>query len=258
MVKSNATLAGDLVTTDCPVAASAAHVGGPVQVLLSQDQPILLIIEANDEHDKVVSEINLFKKQYPRGRVVVLAERSRPNHLVSAYRAGANAYFTKEMSCGAFIKILELIMLGETIVPPEIFAFLCDGQGRPEQTPVVPGAHAPPSGIETDLSPPTIATDALQSLGTDAVPRLSGREKCILRYLIEGYSNKAIARRIKVAEATVKVHVKAILRKIRVSNRTQAAIWAVHNGSFVWSTGADVPLIGVNGHADIGASASGL
>jgi two-component system nitrate/nitrite response regulator NarL len=49
--------------------------------------------------------------------------------------------------------------------------------------------------------------------------------------LIEGDSNKSIARKIDIAEATVKVHVKAILRKIRVQNRTQAAIWGMKNGS---------------------------
>ena len=56
------------------------------------------------------------------------------------------------------------------------------------------------------------------------------REKSILRYLIEGDSNKSIARKIDITEATVKVHVKAILRKIRVHNRTQAAIWGMNNG----------------------------
>src|SRR5258708_11662039 len=62
-------------------------------------------------------------------------------------------------------------------------------------------------------------------------PQLSTREKSILRCLIEGDSNKCIARKINIAEATVKVHVKAILRKIRVHNRTQAAIWGMNNGS---------------------------
>jgi two-component system nitrate/nitrite response regulator NarL len=57
------------------------------------------------------------------------------------------------------------------------------------------------------------------------------REKSILRCLIEGHSNKCIARKIDIAEATVKVHVKAILRKIRVQNRTQAAIWGMNNAS---------------------------
>ncbi|XSC41943.1 response regulator transcription factor [Bradyrhizobium sp. RDT10] len=56
-------------------------------------------------------------------------------------------------------------------------------------------------------------------------PRLSPRERSIMRCLIEGDSNKCIARKIEIAEATVKVHIKAILRKIHVQNRTQAAIW---------------------------------
>ena len=71
---------------------------------------------------------------------------------------------------------------------------------------------------------------------TRSQPRLSPREKIILRCLIEGNSNKCIARKIEIAEATVKVHVKAILRKIRVQNRTQAAIWAMNNGSLTQAT----------------------
>ena len=64
----------------------------------------------------------------------------------------------------------------------------------------------------------------------DAIaPPLSPREKSILRCLVNGDSNKCIARKIDITEATVKVHVKAILRKIRVQNRTQAAIWGMNN-----------------------------
>ena len=55
---------------------------------------------------------------------------------------------------------------------------------------------------------------------------LSARETVILRCLMQGDSNKLIARRFDITEATVKVHVKAILRKIHAKNRTQAAIWA--------------------------------
>jgi two-component system nitrate/nitrite response regulator NarL len=58
---------------------------------------------------------------------------------------------------------------------------------------------------------------------------LSPREKEILSYLVAGDSNKAIARCLAITEATVKVHLKSVLRKIRVENRTQAAIWALSN-----------------------------
>jgi len=56
--------------------------------------------------------------------------------------------------------------------------------------------------------------------------RLSDRETQILRLLTTGASNKLIARELGLAEATVKVHIKAILRKARAENRTQAAMWA--------------------------------
>ena len=59
---------------------------------------------------------------------------------------------------------------------------------------------------------------------------LSEREEQILRSLVKGHSNKVIARTCTCTEATVKVHMKSILRKIRAANRTQAAIWAVAQG----------------------------
>jgi DNA-binding CsgD family transcriptional regulator len=61
------------------------------------------------------------------------------------------------------------------------------------------------------------------------IPQLSAREKCIPQCLREGDANKVIAREVDIPEATVKVHVKSILRKIGVHNRTQAAIWAMNH-----------------------------
>jgi two-component system nitrate/nitrite response regulator NarL len=52
----------------------------------------------------------------------------------------------------------------------------------------------------------------------------------ILRCLLNGDSNKMIANHLNITEATVKVHLKSLLRKINASNRTQAAIWALNNG----------------------------
>ena len=59
---------------------------------------------------------------------------------------------------------------------------------------------------------------------------LSERKEQILKDLVKGLPNKIIARKLDIAEATVKVHMKSLLRKIRVANRTQAAIWALENG----------------------------
>jgi two-component system nitrate/nitrite response regulator NarL len=68
---------------------------------------------------------------------------------------------------------------------------------------------------------PTNASSAAETAN-----RLSTREAQILRHLTQGASNKLIARELGLAEATIKVHLKAILRKAKVANRTQAAMWA--------------------------------
>ena len=65
---------------------------------------------------------------------------------------------------------------------------------------------------------------------TAAIPALSERERQIIDGLMKGESNKTIARAFGIAEATVKVHMKSILRKIQVANRTQAAVWALEHG----------------------------
>jgi two-component system, NarL family, nitrate/nitrite response regulator NarL len=68
------------------------------------------------------------------------------------------------------------------------------------------------------------------SLGTNGHTLLSQRESQILISVAKGGSNKAIARLYNLSEATVKVHLKAILRKTKTHNRTQAAIWAIEQG----------------------------
>lgn len=61
-------------------------------------------------------------------------------------------------------------------------------------------------------------------------PNLSSREIEVLMSLSRGNSNKEIARKLEISDATVKVHVKAILRKLRIKNRTEAALWATSAG----------------------------
>ncbi len=260
MVPLREGVARALIATDFRIVASTSSAGDPAQILVAQDQPILLIIDASREQDEVISQIKLFRKQYPQGRVAVLADRYQRDELISAYRAGANACFTKAMSCGAFLRTIELVMLGETILPPELLPFMHDRDDWHDHAPpVVHAAGAPPRhGIEDAPPPLGLGTEALRVLGTDTTPRLSAREKCILRCIAEGCSNKSIARRIDIAEATVKVHVKAILRKIRVSNRTQAAIWAVNNSSLVWSVGPEASAADNIGHSANGSRESCL
>jgi two-component system nitrate/nitrite response regulator NarL len=231
-----------LSAADFRILASACCVDDIVLPAPSQAQSILLIIDVSDDFDAAVAQIEFFKEQYPFARVAVLAHHHQLAEMISAFRAGANAYFVK-VAADTFIKSLELVMLGETIVPSAILALMLDqrrdGDGN--------GGNGHDDGHydarrrdygedechdEAEVGKKEI--DAQASLATEIryAPRLSDRQRTILGCLLEGDSNKTIARKMAIAEATVKVHVKAILRKIRVHNRTQAAIWAMNNSLF--------------------------
>jgi len=88
-----------------------------------------------------------------------------------------------------------------------------------------------------EAQPPESEEEARRSV------QLSGREAAIMRALVQGASNKVIAFRLNITEATVKVHVKGILRKIQVKNRTQAAIWALHHQALPRSEHREVALV---------------
>ncbi len=193
---------------------------------LQQHQPLFIVVHTGDDFYAAVEQIEIFRDQHPGGRIAIVADHYRLSELVSAFRAGANGYFVDVMTCDAFIKSMELMMMGETIFPPAFLSFVLDPEGN-RLGEAVPGGKNNQAILVT-------TEDAL-------APQLSPREKSILRCLIEGGSNKCIARKIDIAEATVKVHVKAILRKIRVQNRTQAAIWGINNGSLTRPVNSSLP-----------------
>ena len=119
-------LARILSAADFRILASASGVDDPVLSSLPQEQPILLIIDVSDDFDAALAQIVTFKHRYPAGRVAVLAHQHQLTHMVSAFRLGANAYMVKVTTCDTFIKSLELVMLGVTLLPPEILTFISD------------------------------------------------------------------------------------------------------------------------------------
>jgi two-component system nitrate/nitrite response regulator NarL len=194
---------------------------------LQSHQPLFLVVHTGDDFEAAVEQIELLRDQHPGGRIAIVADHYRLGDLVSAFRAGADGYFVDIMTCDVFIKSVELVVMGETIFPPAFLSFVLGPDG--EQL------------AETVLLDEK--NEAILFTTEDTLtPQLSPREKSILRCLIEGDSNKCIARKIDIAEATVKVHVKAILRKIRVQNRTQAAIWGMNNGSLTRPANDSSPL----------------
>ena len=199
--------------------SSADDLPGRVQA----DHPLFVIVHTGDEFDFVAGQIEFFRDSYPDGRIAIVADHYRPDELVSAFRIGANGCFVGVMTCDVFVRSLELVVMGETVLPPAFLSYVFAPED-PQLSDDSPAESADKTILVTDIDGPA--------------PQLSPREKLILRCLIEGDSNKSIARKMDIAEATVKVHVKAILRKIRVHNRTQAAIWGVNNG---WLSGTIAP-----------------
>ena len=187
--------------------------------------------------DGCVSSTNTLLRQVvtanPGVKAVVLASSQRPEDIVAALRAGACGFLSQDLPGETLLRSLELIAHGEMIVHPQ-FAWNPPAAGNA----VTRGESDNPGTLVTTngkpqltqrfqaRSPLAAAAEAANENQTGDVPSLSRREMLILRMLMQGASNKVIARNLVITESTVKVHMKAILRKLRLQNRTQAAIWA--------------------------------
>jgi two-component system, NarL family, nitrate/nitrite response regulator NarL len=200
----------------------------PESALRGKTTAILLMgVDGCSETD--LSNLSSLKSNYPLLNVVALGGEFHLKAVCEAMEAGANGYLLKEeITTEALLKSLEVILLGEAVLPRRLTQLL-----RVD------------SGILLDMSPkagdlrllsdaPAVATESKAIEIEEQRPtiprfeRLSEREQIILDHIAKGATNKHIARDLHVAEATVKAHVKAILRKVKVQNRTQAAIWAVN------------------------------
>jgi two-component system nitrate/nitrite response regulator NarL len=145
------------------------------------------------------NDVRQLKKQSPAFRVVVLAETMEAEFLALSFSAGVDGYLLAEISPEALRESLQLVMLGEKVFPSRLVTLLC--------------------GRDWGTRLPEASGSFLSDREVDIVSRLAG-----------GLPNKVIASQLTITEATVKVHLKSILKKLGVSNRTQAAIWAINNG----------------------------
>lgn len=136
-----------------------------------------------------------------RNPIVMLTTSNEEQDLVECLRNGASGYLLKDMEPSELVAALREIVAGKTIVAPELATVLAR---------VVQG-------------------EATDESGEPASPfaELTPRELEILCLLAEGQSNKVIARNLGISDGTVKLHVKAILRKLDVHSRVEAAVMAV-------------------------------
>jgi two-component system nitrate/nitrite response regulator NarL len=167
----------------------------------------LCLIQAGPTAGELAEAVERLKAQWPSARVVLLTESIGPAALELARQGGLDGLCSTAMGREALITALELVMLGETFVSSTLAISLLDEASRRRDV-------RPDAAVIVFPAVPAIAS------------KLSEREAQILSHLTQGASNKHIARDLGVAEATVKVHLKSILRKVKVANRTQAALWA--------------------------------
>jgi two-component system nitrate/nitrite response regulator NarL len=180
---------------------------GQAQRLAGERDPDLVLL---DNHLPGVCGIDALPglmEAAPRARIVLLTVSEDEADLAGALRRGAHGYLLKTIDSDALLQAIERCLRGETVVSPELMpklvAALQQGAG-------VPAAAAPAPA--------------------DALAALSPRERETLAEIARGASNKEIARRLDIAEATVKIHVQHILRKLNLSSRVQAAVYASERG----------------------------
>ena len=207
-----------------------------LEKLEASEPPDLVIcsLERDTDLEAWLSELALARAGLSF-RVIVLAHSCDRRLASQAVGLGIDALLSKDISGEVLQHTLELVMLGQQLFPafpvatPEIKADLPAVVSR-----APPGAALPIPNARADMPGP-IRT----RLETSRDVLLSEREHQVLRYLVAGSPNKLIGRSLGITEATVKVHIKSLLRKLKAVNRTQAAIWAMNH---VMNVEAELPM----------------
>jgi len=146
--------------------------------------------------------VKLFLEEVPGIHVIMLTVSEAADDLVDTLRAGASGYLLKNIETEVLLDSIRRAVSGDSVVSAEMTTKLVKG------------------------------LRASSASGTDGDEKesLSPREREILGYVAKGASNKEIARTLDLAESTVKIHVQHILRKLQLSSRVQAAVYAIEHG----------------------------
>lgn len=177
------------------VADAAAPVGAIDR--LGRPPQVIVLLDAPGAGTRAWVWMEEVGRRWPDTAVVMLSSRGDAGDMAQAIEAGIGGYLLTDMSPAALAQAIGLVALGENVFPTR----LSSGLGA--------GASAASPARRTSLTP---------------------REVDILHGLLEGKSNKLIARSLGTTDATVKAQLRHLLRKIGAENRTQAALWAREQG----------------------------
>ncbi|SEA08289.1 MULTISPECIES: response regulator [Acidovorax] len=159
-----------------------------------------------------VDAIQGLREVSPASRVLMLTVSEDSQDLATALRNGAQGYLLKTIDGDLLAQAIHRAAAGEPVVSPELMGKLVaafQSQGAPEANDALAAS----------------TSDKASAVAPQGTP-LSPREEDVLREIARGSSNKEIARALDIAETTVKIHVQHILRKLGLSSRVQAAVYA--------------------------------
>jgi NarL family two-component system response regulator LiaR len=162
--------------------------------------PDVLLLDISMHDISGIVTISHIKHSSPETQVVVLTASLNHSHVANALRAGATSYILKDIPCEELISAVHKAAHGESTLHPQV------------ATPVVQAIQQSSLHIPEPFS------------------LLSVRERSVLCYIAQGYSNAAIALELVISEKTVKSHVSSILNKLGLADRTQAAAFAWQQG----------------------------
>ncbi len=229
---------GQAIIQDCE---TIAHVAQALETLPPPDL-FVIGIDGSEPSSMIFADIRAMKLQMPTARWIIVSQHADLVFARDAVETNIDGMVLEDSPCEVLQLLTELVLLGHSFVPTRMARMLSEGDDiigsgltlnhtpklqlltRESQPKTEPVPSRPP---RVEVIPEGVARPIPEG---EARPRrlehLSDRESEIVRCLVLGHSNKIIARDLKIAEATVKVHVKGLLRKMQVTNRTQAAIRA--------------------------------
>ena len=195
-----------------------AEHGGAEVLEAGSLQEALLALESHPDVDLVLLDLGLADRQglgtltewrelVPQLPVVVLSADDRPGTIVAAIDQGASGFIPKTVEASVMQEALHRVLSGGVYLPP-----------------------LPTDAVAPDPLPSDDDGMRDEAVGPDAKLGLSGRQLDVLRLLVEGKPNKEICRVLSLSESTVKTHLSAIFRKLKVSSRTQAVVAVARAG----------------------------
>ena len=205
------------------VTGEASDLGEALRCL-TQARPDLILLDNHLPGVRGVDGIATLKDALPGVRVLMLTVSENAEDLAAALQGGADGYLLKTMESEQLADSIEKVLAGESVISPEMMTKLV---AVFRQRPMMPPAPVPDSAATRVAPAPAPPPDQPAAPGLDL---LSPREREILLLIARGDSNKLIARELDIAETTVKIHVQHILRKLCLTSRVQAAVYATTHG----------------------------